>query len=201
MEAIIVVDVDGESGWKKDYSSGNLETAQRVAEVRENIIKTLQKARCEGKKIIFVTTHLGIRDKNLVQFNLGFEGKCIGCSPEDGLAEFLSHKHSENDEEFEPVFIKTDADAFNNDNLAHYLRKLGVDKVIIMGCHAYACVMFTAAGALCNSFKVRVLENCTYPPFDNRHNDIEWRKEMWIRMVKDEVPLSIPRSELDICFE
>jgi nicotinamidase-related amidase len=173
MEAILVVDIDGANGWKYTPNS-------EMENVREAIEKALEKARRDGKPVLFVTMPRKSFTGQEMQLQKDpNNSECIGCNAWDGLVDFLKHRH---ESEFEPVFIKKDCDAFTNKNLIEHLRNIGIDEIALAGCFSFSCILFTTVGAVKNGFRVKLLEKCLYPRLSTRE------KASWFRLVKEEIP-------------
>lgn len=110
--------------------------------------------------------------------------KCIICDglPERSrLASFLEHKH---ETPFEAAFIKKESNAFTNRGLAPYLHSKGVKEVVLVGCNTFQCVLYTAIGALKAGFNVTLLEECSYPPFNNDEGRYSTKK-YWLERAME----------------
>jgi len=184
-EALLVIDVDRGDGWADNIEE--LDEERKLVAIR--ITKTLEAWRKAGGMVVFVvlidvnrkqeTTAQLVEDKPL---------KCLVCHllPEkDQLAKFLGHRHGKN---YEPVFVKTQNDAFTNSELISFLRSKGITKVFLAGCHTFVCVFETAIGALKNGINVALLKNCVYRQPDQK------QEEVWFSEVTNSTTYSFGRS-------
>ena len=204
MDALLVIDVESDYGWKADTGKYE-ETQLRVA---KNIKATLDKLRGERTEIIFVTfPFFGDYDlaerAQLVRASFPFEdweawfqklpngykslklnfkrpNSCLACENPSPLAPFLEHRH----DPFEPVFFKNKTDAFTNRSLIRYLNKRNTKSIGLAGCSTTCCVRDTACGAVKEGLSVELLQDCIYSPFDSSC----CQKSEWLNTVRSNVP-------------
>lgn len=202
MNALLVIDIDSTNGWRVD-DYHNLEGERK--EVASHIVTLLIESRKKRIPIIFIVyptivSHLEAQlplDKNHRRFrifrrfikrtflqnkNFIFADKpCMVCdkTAKTRIPQFLEHRHGN---EFEPVFLKHTNDAFSNNLLAPYLRKVGITELTLTGCNTFRCVLATAIGAVKKGFSVTLVKSCAYPQYaDDRY-------EEWLERVKENVP-------------
>lgn len=168
-KVLLIVDVDYSDGWEPGYISKNPERQQVI----NYIVSRLAWARSNSIPVIFVILDSALYKKHKSQ--LQYDGNCIGCGDGNKLAEPLSHRHGL----FEPIFIKNDADAFKNPELAPYLRSIGAKELLLVGCNTFSCIQATARGAVEAGFDITLFEDATYPIFGSVSS-----KESWISEVR-----------------
>ncbi len=190
--ALLVVDIDHYNGWKPEDVVLDSEK-ERVAKA---IKQTLDDERAKESVVAFVIVDWYDATGQETQIQAAHrchtepkdqKGGCIVCDRSDveRLAAFLEHRH-----EIEAAFIKKYCDAFTNYGLAKYLHSAGIKEIMLAGCYTSICILDTTRGALQNGFHVTLLDNCTYPPFENMPD-----KKGWIQRAKNAIP---PGSSLRV---
>lgn len=195
MRTLLVIDIDSCNGWRVEsgaYSEDKKEVAYALQ-------KTLKQQRAQGLLTIFVVYPSGINlgqeaqisekeyggllssFKDSIRALAGDGPYCIGCDNRYGyLAQFLEHRHSYL---FEPVFLKSDINAFSNKRLLEFIRLQGITELMLAGCFTDCCVLATAQGAVENCLSVELLGDCTYRQLATKD-----QKEWWLETVKRKVP-------------
>ena len=176
-EALLVIDVDLRNGWHDEIAPHVPRYSVERATVAQSIFKTVEEWRSSQKPIIFVALtgdFLPAETKHQLHMK---KGPCLVCDPRSDchIPKFLNHRH----DPYEPVFLKGSNNAFTNPNLAKFLKKKGVERLVLTGCFTFMCVRDTARGGLANGFRVALLEQATYPQFDK-----ELRKDRWVSSVR-----------------
>jgi nicotinamidase-related amidase len=199
MQVLMVVDVETIDGWEDKIEENN----DQRKKVAETLMKEIGKRREKNETIVFVIFPPGAQyPKTQTSYkNTGGENvKCIGCHCNTGhlLAGFLEHRH----EKSEPVFIKTNTNAFTNEDLAEYLRSKGVTEIALAGCERGFCIKDTAVGALREGFGVVLLSDCVHPPCPESHERYEETKnEAWLRRVREAALYENPDREISLKIE
>lgn len=187
MQALLVVDVDRENNWPSNIADLSLSKKP----VGEAILLEIQTWRQRDDPIIFVVYAYDAPEAMQTCFD-GVSKNCIVCKESRyQLARFLDHQHIPGS--LEAVCIKRSYDAFFNKELAPYLRSRGITEVVLMGCETDICIQYTAVGALKHGFRVTLLEQCTYPQFENGSRSGEvgrWIKSV-MRYANAKPPLSV----------
>lgn len=154
--ALLVIDVQKRFGWDKIEK---LRYERR--QIADGIIVELQKTRLLSRPVIFIVYAPYGDVSRYPEYKEKFQlqGDCEACTAAVGMQGFLQHRHGGTF--FEPVFFKSNEDAFTNPNLARYLKDLEIKEVILTGGYTDLCVLRTAQGALTARFDVTLLANCT----------------------------------------
>lgn len=63
----------------------------------------------------------------------------------------------------EPVIAKTSYSGFHDTELDQTLKQLGIEELILTGCVTSICVLYTAADAVMNGYRVTVPADCVAP--------------------------------------
>lgn len=178
-EALLVIDVDLGDGWEHEIGKpSDIEWEKERQSVASHIVETLKDWRRAGKMVFFIVLvpEKELKKTRLAQLTDDDRSQCVACHSlpaEFRLAKFLGHRHGEN---FEPVFLKDDSNAFTNSVLVNSLRAWGISKIFLVGCQTFVCVLDTARGAVKNGIKVTLLKDCVYPAFESDEKEKDWLK-------------------------
>ncbi|MEK2491488.1 cysteine hydrolase [Kitasatospora purpeofusca] len=157
--ALLVVDL------QNDFCAGPLAAArypgdpERPARAAANSVRAVELARAAGLDVLFVRflgdpVHQGPAWRRRDAL-LGKEPKCLEGS---WGAEF----HGVRPRPGEEVFTKRAVfDAFLDERLEPYLRRRGIDHLVLVGLFADVCVDSTARAAFQRGFHLTVLRDCT----------------------------------------
>ncbi|HCC68724.1 MAG TPA: nicotinamidase, partial [Nitrospiraceae bacterium] len=123
------------------------ETRKVISDIKREI----EKARAEGKPVIYICDAHSPDDKEFSKF--GWPPHAVkgtrGAEVVDGL------KPAPDD----IVIEKTTYSGFYNTKLDETLKSLGIVCLRLTGCVTHICVMFTASDAVLRDYKVAVVEN------------------------------------------
>lgn len=161
--AMLVVDVDHQNGWRPEQ----IAQSPALQKVSAALSKKLTATRQEAGLVVMVMSppdfYIKNRRRDSVrptdESQMVFDDHCRGCEGTYKLAEFLQHGHSP----YAPLFVKTRDSAFTNPRLAPYLHSQRVKEVLLAGCNLFGCLLETARGAIRESFRVTLLDDCAYP--------------------------------------
>jgi nicotinamidase/pyrazinamidase len=115
------------------------------------IKREIEKARAEGRPVIYVCDSHEPDDREFIRF--GWPAHAVKGT--EGAKVIKELQPREND----IIIEKTTYSGFYNTGLDETLKKLGVDSLRLTGCVTHICVMFTASDATLRGYNVTVLKD------------------------------------------
>ncbi|MBI5181818.1 MAG: cysteine hydrolase [Nitrospirae bacterium] len=115
-----------------------------------NIKKEIEKAKAEGKPVIYICDAHAPDDKEFANF--GWPTHAVKGTKGAEVVEELKI------EKGDIVIEKTTYSGFYNTRLNEALKELNVDSLRLTGCVTHICIMFTASDAVLRGYKVAVVE-------------------------------------------